>query len=265
MRAKRILAVSILILAAARGIALPVAGQEENAAGGFRLQVSFQADLFSRTLLWDDKTRSSRLFSPLGMLALDYEAASGLDLGILLGYSLSNWNGLTFRDLPFSLENQAGSIGGFILGAELRKSLFVQGYWELDAEARFTTDLGRTTTVPIEGLAVDGQADLKGHWMRIEAGPVLHYRGFETFSPYVGLAFDRIWGQMTATETIGDLEGTQETKVTPAGVFALNFGTVYEPSTAFRIKLGGTLVPITKVGGGLGLDYGGTIRVLTAF
>ncbi len=265
MRVRRVTAVMILALAAAAGAALPAAAQEESAAGGSRLTISFQADGMSRTIFWDEKTRSSRLVNPQALLAVDYEAMPGLDLGLLLGYSLASWNGLTFRDLPFSIENQSGSIGGPILGAELRKSLFVQGFWELDLEARFTACLGRTVTLPVEGLAVEGQADLKGAWMRAELGPILHYRGFELFSPFVGLAYDRLWGRMKAIETIGELEGIEEKKVSGAGAWALQFGTIYEPSTTFRVRLGGTLIPFSTIDGGLGLDYGATVRVLLGF
>ncbi|MDD8027467.1 MAG: hypothetical protein PHI34_13250 [Acidobacteriota bacterium] len=264
MRARRILAVSILVLAAAAGTVPAAMAQEAAATGGLGWKTSFQVEYFSRTIVWDEKTRSSRLLNPQGLLAIDYEAAPGLDVGLVVGYSLADWDGLAFRGLPFSIENQAGTIGGLVIGAELRKSLVVRGDWEFDAEARFTAGMSKSETLPLEGLAVDGQVDISASWMRIEAGPTLHYHGFELFSPYLGLAFDRIWGRMTMTETIEDLEGSEEKKVAAAGVFALNFGTVYEPSTSFRVKFGGTLIPFSKVGGGLGLDYGATVRIMVA-
>jgi hypothetical protein len=264
MRARRLLAISALLLVTAWGMALPAAAGEAGASG-IHLKPAFHFELFSRTITWDDGTRSSRLLSPQALLGLDFEIAPGFDFGLIGGYSLSNWNGLVFRNLPFSIDNQVGSIGGLVVGAELRKSLFVSGFWEMDAEARFTTYWGQTVSYPIAGLAADGTADLKGSWMRIEAGPTLFYRGFESFSPFIGIAYDRIWGKMTMTETIEDLEGTEEKTVAGAGVIAVSFGTVYEPSTAFRLKIGGTLIPFTKIGGGLGLDYGGTVRAVLAF
>jgi hypothetical protein len=265
MRACRIPAVMILASAVVLGMASPAAAQDDTAAGCSRLTISFQADWMSRTLLWDEETRSSRLVNPQALLSLGYQAMPGLDLSLLLGYSLASWDGLTFRSLPFSIENQAGAIGGPILGAEIRKSLFVRGYWELDLEARFTACLGKTAALTIEDLAVEGQADLKGSWMRIEAGPILHYRGFELFSPYVGVGYDRLWGRMKADEIIGDLEGSEEKKVAGAGAWALRFGTVYEPSASFQVGLGATLIPFAPVDGGLGLDYGATVRVRLGF
>jgi hypothetical protein len=261
MRAFRWLAIPALCLAAAGALAAQGAG----AAAGTGLKISFQVELFSRTLTWDEGTRSSRLFNPQGLISLDYQAAAGFELGIVAGYSLSNWNGLVFRNLPFSIDYQAGAINGLVVGAGLRKSLFVSGFWAMDAEARFTAHLGQASSFPISGLAVDGQADLKGTWMRVEVGPELTYRGFELFSPFLGLSYDRIWGKMTLTETIQDLEGTEEKKVAGAGAVAVNFGTVYEPSSAFRVKIGGSLIPYKKIGGGLGLDYGGSLRARLSF
>ncbi len=261
MRASRWLAITALCLAAAGALA----AQETGRTAGTGIKASFQVEVFSRTLTWDDGTRSSRLFNPQALVSLDYQAAPGFDLGIVAGYSLTNWNGLVFRNLPFSIDYQAGSINGLVVGAGLRKSVFASGYWELDTEARFTAHLGQASSFPISGLAVDGQADLKGTWMRVQAGPELSYRGFESFSPFLGLAYDRIWGKMTLTEIIEDLEGTEEKKVAGAGAVAVTFGTVYEPSSAFRVKLGGSLIPFKKIGGGLGLDYGGTVRAMLSF
>lgn len=261
MRTPRWLALILLGLAASSASAAAA----EAAAGGTRFKASFQVELFSRTLTWDEDTRSSRLLNPQGLVTLDYQAAPGFDLGLIVGYSLSNWNGLVFRGLPFSIDYQGGSINGLVVGAGLRKSLFVSGFWDLEAEARFTTYLGPSASFPITGLAVEGQADLKGAWMRVEAGPVLSYRGFELFSPFLGVSYDRIWGKMTMTETIDKLEGTEEKKIAGAGVMAVALGTVYEPSSAFRVKLAGTLIPFKKIGGGLGLDYGGTVRAMLSF
>ncbi|MCX6560067.1 MAG: hypothetical protein NTZ26_06075 [Candidatus Aminicenantes bacterium] len=264
MRAHRLLAIPALLLIAIAGSASPAA-QTDAGTSGLHLKPAFHFELFSRTLTWDDGTRSSRLLSPQAFVGLDFEITPGFDIGLIGGYSLSNWNGLVFRNLPFSIDNQAGSIGGLIVGAEVRKRLFVSGFWEMDAEARFSAYLGQAASYPITGLAVEGQADLKGNWMRVEVGPVLIYRGFELFSPFLGVAYDRLWGKMTMTETIEDLEGTEEKKVAGAGAFAVSFGTIYEPSTAFRIKIGATLIPFQKIGGGLGLDYGGTVRAGLAF
>jgi hypothetical protein len=261
MRSSRWSAVILLGLAASGAFA----AQGQAAAGGARVKASFQVEMSSRTLTWDEDTRSSRLFNPQGLVTLDYQVAPGFDLGLIVGYSLSNWNGLVFRSLPFSLDYQGGSINGLVVGAGLHKSLFVSGFWELETEARFTAYLGPMASFPVAGLGVEGQADLKGSWMRVEAGPVLSFRGFELFSPFLGVFYDRIWGRMTLTEIIGDLEGTEEKKVAGAGAVAVTLGTVYEPSSAFRVKLGGTLIPFKKIGGGLGLDYGGSVRAMLSF
>jgi hypothetical protein len=258
-------AAAVLALSAVIGISAPAAAQDGAEAARTKLTLSLQAEALSRTILWDEETRSSRLVNPQALLTVGYRAMPGLDLGFILGYSLASWNGLTFRGLPFSLENQAGAIGGPVLGAEIRKSLFVRGFWELELETRFTAGLGRTVTLPVEGLAVEGEAALQGTWMRIEAGPLLHYRGFEMFSPYLGAFYDRLWGRMTADEVVGDLAGSEEKPVKGAGAWALQAGTTYEPSESFRVRIGGVLIPFGRIEGGLGFDYGASLRILIGF
>ncbi len=158
MRASRWLAIPALCLAAAGALTAQATGP----AAGSGIKVSFQVEVFSRTLTWDEGTRSSRLFNPQALVSFDYQVAPGFDLGLVAGYSLSNWNGLVFRNLPFSIDYQAGSINGLVIGAGLRKSFFVSGFWEMDAEARFTAHLGQASSFPIPGLAVTARPTSRG-------------------------------------------------------------------------------------------------------
>lgn len=240
--------------------------QEEDVVFRPGLRTSFQVEVFSRTLVWDEGARSSRILAPWAAFSVDYRLLPGLSLGVLAGYSLPNWNGLVFRGLPFSIDYEAGSTGGFLLGAEIDASLFKTGFWELNASARTSIFLGGAKTLPITGLAVDGALDVQGTWMRIQAGPVLIYRGFELFSPFFSLAYDHFWGHLEITETIEDLTGTERKAVSGAGNIAASFGTSFEPSPFFSLKIEGTLIPFKKIGsGGLGADFGGSLRAVLSF
>lgn len=243
-----------------------IRAQEEDVVFRPGLQTGFHVEVFSRTLTWDEGGRSSRIVAPLAAFSVAYKFRPGLSLGVLAGYSLPNWNGLVFRGLPFSIDYEAGSIGGFLLGAEIDASLFKTGYWELTASARYSASLGGAKTLPISGLAVDGALDMQGTWMRIQAGPVLTYRGFELFSPFFSLAYDHFWGRFEMTETVEDLIGTERKTVSGAGNIAASFGTIFKPSSFFYLKIAGTLIPFKKIGsGGWGLDFGGSLRAVLSF
>jgi hypothetical protein len=92
------------------------------------------------------------------------------------------------------------------------------------------------------------------------------YRGFELFSPFIGVAYDRFWGTFTVNETIGDLAGTEAKSVSGKGAAALTLGTIYEPSPNFSLKVSGTAIPYNKgTGQGLGVDLGCTVRAVFSF
>jgi hypothetical protein len=243
-----------------------IRAQEQDVVFHPGLKMGFHVEVLSRTLVWDEGVRSSRIIAPLAAFSVAYRIRPGLSLGVLAGYSLPDWNGLVFRGLPFSIDYEAGSIGGFLLGAEIEASLFKTGYWELTASAQFSASLGRTITLPIGGLAVAGELDAQGTWMRIQAGPALTYRGLELFSPFFSLSFDHFWGRFNMTETVEDLIGTERKTVSGAGNIAASFGTYFEPSPLFSLKIAGTLIPFKKIGsGGLGLDFGGSLRAVLSF
>ena len=58
----------------------PPAGRAQDAAPGPRMKLGLGFEYFSRTLAWDDDTRSSVMTAALGCLRLDYEIQKGFSL-----------------------------------------------------------------------------------------------------------------------------------------------------------------------------------------
>lgn len=257
---------SILALLAAL-VLIPAGLRAQNdVPAGIHMKPGLNFEYLTRTLSWDNDAYMSTLVMPIGSISLDFEIMRGFTVGIIGGYALSNFNGLVFRQLPFSLDYEAGAINGVVLGAQIQKSLAVLGFWEITADAQFLASLGSTQVFSIDQLNTSGQFDAKGTWMHVQIGPTVIYRGFELFSPFIGAAFDKLWGTFTVNETIGNLSGSEAKSVSSKGAMAVNIGTLYEPSPNFSLRIAGTFVPYSKgTGQGLGLDLGGTLRAVFSF
>jgi hypothetical protein len=230
------------------------------------VKVGLGLEYFSRTLSWDNDLRSSTMTASFGVARLDVELKKGFTLGAYLGFGLSNFNGLVFRNLPFSLDYEAGSSGGFLAGFEAEASAFKIGDVEIGVLGRYVISLGGTQTLAISGLNTSGSADAKALWMRVQAGPVVRYTGYEDITPYVALTYDKLWGTFTATETVQELSGTEDKKIAGAGSIGAAFGIVYEPfaNWSFRGEVGA--IPYKKIsGGGLGFDLGGSLKAVLSF
>jgi hypothetical protein len=239
---------------------------QNDVPAGIHMKPGFNFEYLSRTLTWDNDAYMSTLIMPIATLSLDFEIVRGFTFGVIGGYTLSNFDGLVFRQLPFSLDYEAGAIGGFVLGAQIQKSLVSTGFWEITADAQFLASLGTTKIFTIDQLNTSGEFNAKGTWMHLQVGPTVIYRGFEIFSPFIGAAFDKLWGTFTINQTIGNLTGTEAKSVAGKGAVAVTLGTIYEPSPNFSLRVAGTLIPYSKgTGQGLGVDLGGTIRAVFAF
>ena len=75
------------------------------------------ADYFSRSVVWDERTGSSVLKAALGTVRVGLELPGGASFALLAGYGANNWNGLVFRNLPFSIDYEGGSIGSILIGS----------------------------------------------------------------------------------------------------------------------------------------------------
>ncbi len=245
----------------------------QDARPALRMNSGFSFEYFSRTVDWDvdASINDSRSESPmkvlLGLLHLDYEIQKGTLVGVLVGYGLTDLNGLIFRQLPFSIDYQAGNIGGFLTGAEIDQHLFASDYFEMKALAQFVIYFGSTKNLQVTSLNIEGHLKAKpDDWMRVQIGPVFSYRGFEYFSPFLSLSYNKLWGKFTMAETIGDLKGSEEKKITSKNAFSISLGTLFEASPSFSLKAEGAIMPYHKGSGqGWGFDYGGRLKAIFVF
>jgi len=226
---------------------------------------SLGLEYLSRTIVWDEETRSSKLGASFALAGLEVQVFKSLTVSALAGYSFINWNGLVFRGLPFSIDYEAGSSGGFMAGGGIDAVVFTAGFWELGATGRFLASLGSTKKLTISGLNEPGALEGRGTWMRLEAGPVVAYKGFEGFSPFLGGQFDRLWGAFTLDETVKELSGSEEKKIKGKGSFAVIGGTRWEPGPSFGLNFQVSLLPAKKVGGGVSLDLGASLKAVVSF
>ncbi len=260
-------------IATAAGLALlalvllgPAAGRAQDAEQGPRMKLGLGLEYFSRTLTWDGDTRSSVMTAALGCLRLEYEIQKGFTLAAFLGYGFSNFNGLVFRGLPFSLDYEAGAAGGFLGGIEAEKSLFSTGDFEIGIQAQYVLSLGGTKSLTIAELNQAGTAEGKATWMRVQAGPVVRYTGYQDLTPYLTITYNRLWGTYTMNETVLELTGAEEKKIAGAGSIGAAFGIIYEALPNFSLKGEVAAIPYSKIGAsGLGFDFGGSIKAILSF
>ena len=244
----------------------PSVGRAQDAEPSPRMKLGLGLEYFSRTLAWDDNTRSSVLTAAAGSLHLEYEIQKGFTLAAFLGYGFSNFNGLIFRGLPFSLDYEAGAAGGFLGGIEAEKSLFRTGDFEIGIQAQYVLSLGGTKSLAITELNQGGTAQGKATWMQVQAGPMVRYLGYQDLTPYLSISYNRLWGTYTMNETVLELTGAEEKKIAGAGNIGAAFGILYEPLPNFSLKGEVAAIPYKKIGAsGLGVDFGGSIKAILSF
>ena len=203
---------------------------------GLRISPGAHFEYFNRKLTWDDKQYISDLKSMIFGLNIEIAINEGLSASALAGYALSNYDSLTFRQLPFSVELEAGNIGGYVLGGGLRKSLVITNEIEFGLHGQFIYQLGKEKTWDIPGLSVTGTVTGKPTWMRVYAGPYFKYKGFESFSPYLSVDYNNLWGNFQMKQTIQDLEGIEEKELKSKSLVDITIGSILTLSDHFFLK-----------------------------
>ena len=217
-------------------------------------------EYFSRTLSWDKNKYTSKLKSLLFSIDLKFEVQEGFDMGLILGYTLSNYDGMAFRELPFSVELGVGNINGYFFGGELNKNIVSQDNFTIDFYGQFIYMLGKRNSWSIPGLNVEGTVEGKPTWMLAQAGPVFTYMGFDSFHPYVFVSFNKLWGTFKMDETVQNLKGSENKKFSTSGVINMSFGTIYEVSESFNLKGQVNIIPYSN-----GFDFGVKLMAVFAF
>ena len=250
----------------AAGFFQPVAVRaQDGEMGRIRIKPGLGVEYFSRTIVWDEGLSSSKLKTTIGLVRAEVELEKGFLLGLCGGYSLSNFNGMIFRQLPFSIDYEAGNIGSFFWGADLDKNLFSLDPYEIGVQAQFVMSLGRQKELAVSGLNQTGTLIGKGRWQRAGIGPVIRYTGYEDFIPFLAISYNKLWGTFAMAETVQTLTGTEEKAISGGGSIGIAFGTTFNPSEAFNLKAEITALPYKKTGGGLDVDYGASLKVVVLF
>jgi len=252
----------MLILAVLFFFALPQVSfsqlQDVSFSSGMRIKPGARFEYFSRTVTWDDKQHTSELKSYIFALNLEIEINEGFSISALAGYALSDYDALIFRELPFSIELDAGNIGGYIFGAEIKKSLFYINDFEFGLYGQFLYHIGKEKTWDIPELSVTGTVTGKPTWMRASAGPYIKFTGLESFSPYLSVCYNNLWGRFEMQQTVQTLEGTEEKELQSKSLVDITLGSILTLSDYFFLKGEAHLLPYRD-----GMDLG--FVVIAAF
>ena len=217
-------------------------------------------EYFSRTIKWDEEESSSKLKSYFFTFGVEYELRKGFSLSAFLGYGFSDYDALIFRKLPFSLELDVGGMGGFILGGEIKKSILSVENFEIEGLGQFVYYLGGKEEWEIQGLNVEGTANGKPHWMRAQIGPMIVYKGGDSLRPYLFLSFNTLWGTFKMEQTIEDLRGKEDKKISAKSLVNISLGVLYEITEALGFKGEANIMPYKG-----GVDLGLMIRAIYSF
>jgi hypothetical protein len=248
-----------LMLVLSTSLSAQAPAEAQNPAG-VHIRPGLGVEYFNRLITWDDEAYTSKVKALLFTFNLEVEPVRNFSLNLVLGYSLANFDGLVFRQMPFSVDLEAGFLSGMLLGGGLKQKFVVSSEFEMDLEAQFVTYLGSKSSWDIRGLNEDGILDGKPTWYRVQAGPVFWYKGFMYFSPYLRVSFDKLWGTFHAEEGIGPLEGLEDKAISGRGLFSAALGTLFEPTSGIGLK--GEIFVLPRSGG---LDYGAQGRLIFSF
>jgi hypothetical protein len=196
--------------------------------GDLDLKIGIRGGFAGRTVHWDKGSDESRLKTRTLGLAADLTLARGLGLSVFAGLGCADPEGAIFRELPISLKYGGGAVSGFAFGGSIRKTLFMFGDFETGARASYVSCTGSSKSWPIEGFAVDGDAQGRPKWSEIEVGPTLIYTAIEGFRPFVGVSLDWFRGDFRLTESLGELHGTQTRKLAQKGILRIALGASYD-------------------------------------
>ncbi len=259
---KKICLVSLAIL-----LTLPFASfssaqeQEKGMFQALSIKPSVGFEYFSRTISWDENDKTSKLKSYFFTFSTEFEFQKGFFLSAIFGYSFSDYEGLEFRELPISLRirEDAESYAGFLLGGEIKKSIIYSNDLKIDGLAQFFYYFGTKDEREIP-LDVEGTAEGDPNWKRFSIGPVLTYTGFDRFSPYLYLNFNKLWGKFKMDQKVQDLTKTENKKISGKSSFCTSLGLIYELTDAFGVKAEASLIPHKD-----GVDLGFIVKAMYTF
>jgi len=222
---------------------------------------ALRAEYFGSTLKGEDEDFTSKFKSYLLNLDTEFRILDGLSVHLLLGYSLSNFDGLTFRDLPFSIQLDTGLLGAIVVGTEVDKKLFHFPDYELKLNGQIIYSFRFwKNSWDVPDLNVPGSVTGSPAWLRTQIGPVIRYLGFDYISPFISFKYNKLWARYKMEQEIQELAGSEKKKVSSMNNFILTAGINYEMTD--RILLNGevTFYPYSD-----GLDVGAMVYLKFLF
>jgi hypothetical protein len=233
---------------------------------GKKLRVGLGFEYFKSTMSWDDNSIISPLKSYLMTFHVNYEILDGLILGGIIGYSSSDYESLTFRELPISLTVDKGAIGGILFGGEALFTFYETDSFDFSIFGQYIYYSGGQKQWDIPGLAVDGTATGKPKWSRLTGGVSFSYKAAEPFIPYLNIAYSSLSGTFAMEESIQTLNRTEEKEISGVGNFMIGVGGIYNISDSLSLLLE---ADITPYGSGDnyegGVDFGALLRIMYSF
>lgn len=218
---------------------------------------SLAFEYLSRRINWDANAYHSQLKSYLFSLCVEFEMQGGFLVNLLAGYSLTSYDEMVFRQLPFSVELDAGGLGGYLVGGQVEKRIFSSPDFEVALHGRFLFTWGLKHTWQINQLNVTGRAEGKPYWMNADIGPLFTYTGFDYFYPYLYVNYTNFLGKFRMDEFIQSLEGSENKKFTVESNFGVSIGAIYELSDVFSIKGEARFIPYRA-----GIDIGFLVNAI---
>jgi hypothetical protein len=223
-------------------------------------------EYFKSTISWDEDSLISPLKSYLMTFHVSYEIMDGLNLGGIIGYSSSDFESLTFRELPLSLTMDKGSIGGMLFGGEAEFMFYETDSFGFSVLGQYIIYNGGQKQWDIPGLAVDGTATGKPKWSRATIGASFKYLAASPFLPYLNVAYSSLSGTFSMEESIQDLNRTEEKKISAVGSLLIGVGAIYDFSDSLSLLLEADFTPY---GSGDnyegGVDFGALMRIMYSF
>ncbi len=228
-----------------QGIALALLAANATAAESkiTTFMAGLDFDHFSRTIVWDGDTSSSRLRASSVSARADLGFGKGLTLSLSAGLSFTGSDGLAFGTLPITLEYDASRLKGLVLGAGLEALLLRSGGFEIKAAGRFVSSFGMSKTWPLEGFAVEGEAKGRSNWMEASAGPRLTYVLPGAFLPYLEVNARWLRADIRMEETLEDLHGRETKRIGGDLSFSVALGGDVRVSDRMTVKAKAGLAP----------------------
>jgi len=238
-----------------------VSAQSQDSSGWMQdLAVKAKAgfEYFGRTISWADADETAQLSALLFTFRPSLIVSNRVSLGAVVGYGLSDFDTITFRELPLSIELETGKIGGWLIGGELEAALWETGDFEIGVRGGYVFYKGKEDRYDIPGLAVTADVATVPQWQRIRAGLQVTYIPYAYFYPFVRISYDHLWGRFEVQQTIRDLSGSQDVDITGRGKIHVGMGLSYEPIDRFTFEGGLHVIPHSDkvdLGVSVGLSY----------